>query len=118
MRTFGRILSDPMNPDSAKIWVQVTTTDNGNNDAVMITTLVQNLKLILGESPFYADRGIPAQQSVLQQVFPDFYVWTTQTRFVGFFASLIVAKIPSTNPEYTINLVTNSGARLAVRIPV
>lgn len=117
MRTFGRILSDPMDPNSAKIWREVDTQADGNNDAVMITTLIQNLKLILGESPFYADRGIPAQQSVLQQVFPDFYVWVTQANFAKFFASLIVAKVPSFQPEYTINLVTNSGARLDVRIP-
>jgi hypothetical protein len=45
--------------------VEVTTDANGYNDAVYLTTLSQVLKLNLGESPFYANYGIPQYQSVL-----------------------------------------------------
>lgn len=44
MRTYGR--------DKDGKWVTVTTDENGFNDSVYLTTLVQNLKLSPQESPF------------------------------------------------------------------
>ena len=55
-------------------WVEVSTDANGYNDAVWLTTLAQVLQLGLNESPFYGNYGIPAQQSAVTQVFPDYYV--------------------------------------------
>lgn len=52
MRTYGR--------DKDGKWVTVTTDENGFNDSVYLTTLVQNLKLSPQESPFFANHGIPA----------------------------------------------------------
>lgn len=114
MRTYGRIT----NPDGSKTWVVVETDANGNNDAVMLTTLAQNLLGVLGESPFYAQRGIPAQQSVIQQVFPDYYVALTQNYFAPFFASLQVAKVNDPAPVYRINVLTHQGAQIAAEIPI
>ena len=110
MRTWGR------NP--AGQWVEVTTDANGNNDAVYLTTLIQCLKLGLGESPFYANYGIPAQQSVLTQIFPDFYTYQTQSQFNQYFVSLTVQKVSSPTPTYDINVVTHSGATISASIPV
>ena len=112
MRTWGRINGT---------WVEVSTDANGYNDMVMLTTLIQTLKLNLGESPFYADRGIPAQQSVIQQIQPDYYVLRTQQLFAPFFAALLVARLPNApnnpKPTYDINVTTQSGSTLVGPIP-
>lgn len=113
LRTYGRIT----NPDGGKTWVQVTTDDQGFDDQVYLTTLIQCFKLNLGESPFYADYGIPAHPSVVQQVFPDFYVTRTQQRFAGYFASLTVAKVPgTTTPTYNVNVLFKNGAKMALQV--
>lgn len=113
MRTWGRI--NQINGEGGT-WVEVTTDANGFNDNVWITTLVQVLKLNLGESPFFGSFGLPAQQSVIQQIQPDFYVNRTQQYFSQFFAALIVSKQPqlpnAPKPTYKINVTTQNGAAL------
>jgi hypothetical protein len=117
MRTWGRIT----NADGSKTWVKVETDANGFNDQVYLTTLVQVLKLNLGESPFFANYGIPAQQSLIQQVQPDFYVLRTQQQFAPYFAALLVSKTPQLpnqpNPTYAVNVTTQNGATLTGPIP-
>lgn len=113
MRTYGRIT----NPDGTKRWVVVETDADGSDDLVWIVTLCQNLLLNLGESPFYANNGIPAKPSVVQQVMPDFYVWRIQALFAQRFASLIVSKQDGLDPVYNINVVTNRGERITQSIP-
>lgn len=113
MRTYGRVLVDPNGPpDGPKRWVQVDTTPEAGDDYVWLTTLVQVLKLNLGESPFYANFGIPAKPSVVQQVFPDFYVTRTQQQFAPKFGALIVSKLPGDTPNYKINVTLNNGVPL------
>lgn len=114
MRTWGRIT----NPNGSKTWVEVTTDANGYNDAVFLTTLCQVLLLNLGESPFYANYGIPAKPSVVQQVQPDYYISVTQQQFAPYFASLIVAKTNSNPPTYKINLTTQQGAKVITEVPI
>lgn len=97
-------------------WVEVDTDANGFDDAVWLATLTQVLKLSPGESPFFADYGIPAQQSVITQVFPDYYVTQTQAQFAPRFASLIVTKLPGREPAYRINVIANQGA-IIPRLP-
>jgi hypothetical protein len=114
MRTYGRIT----NEDGSKTWVQVNTDANGSNDAVYLTTLCQCLKLNLGESPFYANYGIPAQQSVMTQLFPDFYANQTQAQFAQYFASLVISKIPGGSvPSYNVAVVTQTGAVVPFPVP-
>lgn len=118
MRTYGRIT----NQDGSKTWVQVNTDANGNNDYVWITTLCQCLKLNLGESPFYAQYGIPAQQSVLQQIYPDFYVNQTQSQFAQYFASLQITRRAALSrldptPIYDVSVLTNYGTTVEASIP-
>ncbi len=126
MRTYGRtqnVLS------GKKLWWTVTTDQGGYNDSVYITALAQVLKLNLGESPFFADWGIPAHESVTTQVPPDLYVARTQQRFAPFFASLILTPTPITQgsadsfaagqdgapaPSYTMSVLTNYGSRVGV----
>lgn len=116
MRTYGRL---PPDETGYRRWQVVETQrDTGSNDHVYITTLIQCLQLILGESPFYANHGIPAEISIIQQVFPDFYVAQTQAQFAPYFASLIITKVPGLiTPTYRVNIVTNFGTRHELDIP-
>ena len=108
MRTWGRING---------VWTEVTTDDNGFNDAVYIVTLAQVLRLTPGESPFFANYGIPGQQSVVQQLFPDYYMNLTQQQFAAYFASLSITRTGEKPPTYRANIVTNTGAVLSAEIP-
>jgi hypothetical protein len=108
-------------------WQQVTTDANGFNDLVNIVWLQQALKLNLGESPFYADWGIPAHVSAVTQVAPDYYANLTQQRFAGLFASLTISRTqgvraPSPSvappPTYQVNIITHQGATLPpIQVP-
>ena len=109
MRTWGRL------PDGT--WQEVSTDANGDNDAVYLTTLIQVLKLSPGESPFFADYGIPAQASVISQLFPDFYANLTQQQFSPYFASLTITRSESDPPTYQVDLVTNAGAQINGVVP-
>lgn len=110
MRTYGR--------DASGNWVTVTTDDNGYNDAVWLTTLVQNLKLAPQESPFFANHGIPANGSVIQQILPTFYVNRLQQQFSQYFSSLQIALMESYPPVYNIFAITNSGSKIVTQVYV
>lgn len=114
MRTYGRIA----NPDGTKQWVVVTTDANGFDDFVWVTTLCQVLLLNLGESPFWANYGIPAKPTIVQQVQPDFYVARTQQQFAPYFANLVVAKERSSPPTYRVNITTHQGVKASVTVEV
>lgn len=114
MRTYGRIT----NVDGSKTWIEIETDANGYNDGVYLTTLIQCLLLNLGESPFYANYGIPAQQSVLQQILPDYYVAQAQRQFSQYFANLVVARQSSNPPTYRVNVTTKQGYKINASIPV
>jgi hypothetical protein len=80
----------------------------------MLTALIQWLQLNLGESPFYANAGIPAQQTVITQVFPDYYAMIAQTVFSAAFASLTIQRVPNFSPPtYQVNVTTHTGAQLS-----
>lgn len=109
MRTWGR------NADGT--WAEVVTDVNGDNDAVYLTTLIQVLKLNPGESPFFANYGVPAQASVVSQIFPDFYTNRTQQQFSPYFASLAITRSQDNPPTYEVQLVTNTGAKISAQVP-
>jgi len=112
MRTYGKV---------GGIWQEVDTDAAGHDDLVWVTTLAQCLKLTPGESPFFADYGIPAQQSVVTQIYPDFYVAMMQSKFAQYFASLAIARVASPDgitPSYNVNVVTNSGVTLNANIAI
>ena len=113
MRTFGRI-----NDNGTLKWVEVSSDPVNGDTIVWQTTLIQCLKLVLGESPFFANYGIPAQQSVIQQWFPDYYVAQIQRQFAPYFASLIITKLDNPEPYYRVNLTTPVGVPAQMTIPV
>lgn len=114
MRTYGRI----PNPDGTKSWVTVVSDPvTGDFTTGWITTLAQTLLLNLNESPFYANRGIPAKNSIEQQIWPDYYVIRTQQLFAQYFANLVVARIPGADhPTYKINVTTRQGTKLVLTV--
>jgi hypothetical protein len=123
MRTYGRT-RDVLT--GAKKWWLVTTDANGFNDSVYLTTLAQVCKLNLGESPFFANYGIPAHPSVVMQIYPDFYMIRTQQQFAPYFAALIITPAPIAQgsagsddgrpvPAYNISVLTNYGSMIGVQ---
>lgn len=125
MRTYGRV-PDPQSgsPDPVK-WIEIQTDENGFNDYVYVTALVQELKLNLGESPFWGDRGIPAKPSVVTQVAPDYYTMLMQQRYSPFFLSITIVRQQNVyagrgmyKPVYRINITTKYGVKLNLEIPV
>lgn len=114
MRTYGRIL----NSDGTRSWVEVQQDSNGNFEYGMVTTLIQCLKLSLGESPFFANYGIPAQRSVITQIFPDYYVTQTQQQFSPYFASLLVSKQVAVDPTYNIDVTFTNGTKFQQTVAV
>lgn len=124
MRTYGRQWA--LNPDGTQQapqppgfpkWVVVQTDPNGFNDQVYLTTLCQVLLLNLNESPVYSSFGIPAQQTIVSQVQPDFYLSRTQQQFSGFFAALILSKLGSDPPAYRIAITTQQGVKRLMTVP-
>ena len=98
MRTYG---VDP----ATKQWVEVTETSY-----IWLATLAQTLRLNQGESPFYANYGIPAQNSVMTQIPPDIAVNRTQGQYAPHFASLtVVIQQNAVNPTYNIAAVFQNG---------
>jgi hypothetical protein len=123
MRTYGRIVPNPLFPDVKK-WVEVDTDVNGFDDMVWLTTLIQVVKLNLGESPFFSNYGIPAHPSVVAQIAPDLYMSRIQQQFSPYFLSLIISKQPNAvdengipSPSYLVSVITTYGASLTAVIP-
>lgn len=116
MRVYGR--------SEVGSWVVVETDANGLNDYVYATALIQELKLNLGESPFWGNRGIPAHPSVVQQIAPDYYTMLIQQRYAQFFLNLIITKLTDavdnrgrSVPTYRVNITTHQGVQLQRDIP-
>ena len=123
MRTYGRLPPDPFT--GYRQWVEVDTDAGGYDDRVWFTTLLQVLQLEPGESPFYANYGVPSQASVITQLFPDFFVARTQQQFAGRFATLTITKQPYVDPitgapapYYDVRALTHLGASLYVTAKV
>lgn len=120
MRCWGR----QYNPDGTYVWSEVTTDANGYNDAVYITALAQVLQLNQNESPFWANYGIPAIQSVATQVFPDLAVYFIQQQYARYFSSLKISKVQTLNqykvptPVYAVNIITQQGSIVNFSVPI
>ncbi len=120
MRVWGRTY----NPNGTYTWSEITTDQNGYNDAVYVTALAQVLQLQLGESPFYANYGIPALPDIVSQIFPDYNVYLTQQRYAPYFASLKVTKVNALNqydvltPVYNIQVITQQGSVINLNVPI
>jgi hypothetical protein len=103
------------------VWVEVQTDVNGDNSWVYLVTMLQELQLELNESPFFANRGLPARESILQQVAPDLYMSLIQQNYSQYFASLVISRQPdpaSGDPTYQVNVIFNSGVIINTAVPV
>jgi hypothetical protein len=91
---------------------------------IWLTTLIQTIKLNLGESPFFANYGIPAYPSVITQIAPDYYMSLMQQQYSKYFLSLIISKQPNAvdadgvpSPAYLVSVITKYGAQLTEVVP-
>lgn len=115
MRTWGRI--EDVNGE--KKWVAVESDADGDFSYGWLTTLIQTLKLGLGESPFYAQYGLPAQQCIVTQVYPDYYVQILQQQFAGYFSSLRISRADGTvKATYEVQVVFLNGVSYQGEIAV
>lgn len=115
MRLYGRI----SNGQGGRTWVVITTDQQGNNDICYVVALAQYLLLNLAESPFFGNAGIPAEESVSQQVAPDYYLYIAQQLFAPYFVSLIITRQPDpVTPIYIVNVLTHSGVQLSASVPI
>lgn len=102
MRVWTRV----MGSDGKRTW-QPVDNDQGN-----IAWLQNSLLLQLGESPFWADWGIPVQQTLVSRVWPDYYLNMTQQRFRDVFPTLQITRRDGGNgadPVYDISIILNDG---------
>ena len=112
MRTYGRIAVG-----SQLVWKEVDTAASGDNSQVYLTTLIQCLKLILGEDPFWGNYGIPVYQSISQQLYPDYYVNLIQQNFAQYFASLSITKVTTVSyPSYNVSVIFLTGGTFTVTL--
>lgn len=115
MRTWGRVVDQSGN----KKWVVVESDADGDFSYGWLTNIIQTLKLGLGEAPFYAQYGIPAQQSIVTQVYPDYYVNILQQQFAGYFSSLTISKVDGAEtPTYDIQAIFQNGVSYRGEIAV
>lgn len=120
MRTFYKLPIGPNNSSNPNyVWVTISTAANGDNSLVYIVSLINYLLLNLNESPFAANAGLPAHQSVMQQVAPDYYVSIAQQTFAPYFLYLSITKQAVTQtttqtptPTYAITCITPTGVNL------
>jgi hypothetical protein len=114
MRTWGR--TGQVNGIGGT-WVEVLPDANGDVSMIWLTTLCQALKLSTNESPFFANTGIPAQNSVMTQTFPDFAATQTQMQFAPHFASLVITRVQGSSPPvYNVGAVCFNGAILTTTV--
>ena len=115
MRIWGRQYAS----DGSYTWIPIETDSSGNSDYCYITALIQCFKLNLNESPFWSNYGIPAQESVMQQIAPDYYVSRIQSQYAPFFANLMISRDQTaTDPTYNVNILTHQGVPIQLTIAV
>ena len=123
-RVYGRTTDEFGN----RQWVVVTTDANGFDDYVYVTALAQEIQLNLGESPFWGNRGIPAEPSIVSQVAPDYYSSRLQLLYAPYFMNIMVYRVPGPNPlgldpmftgapVYKIQVVTHQGVQEMYTVP-
>lgn len=113
MRTYGRTHDSAGNPTG---WVVIETDDQGHSDYVWATTVAQTILLNLGESPIYGNYGMPAHQTIMSQVYPDYYITQIQQQYSQYFASLSIQRVEATYPSYKINIMTHQGTVLQATV--
>jgi hypothetical protein len=83
---------------------------------VWATTFIHTLKLNLGESPFFANYGLPSQESVMTQIAPDFFIEHTRQQYSDKFAILKMTTKAAINPTYDAFIMTKQGKTITERI--
>ena len=97
MRTYGKNANGQ--------WIEVLETSY-----IWLATLAQTLRLNEKESPFYANYGLPAHDSVMSQTAPTVAINRTQSQYAPYFANLsIVRDLNYDQPTYNVSAVFQNG---------
>lgn len=107
-RVWGRV----HNANGTRTWNAYETSDSGSDDMPNFIWLQNVLLLQLNESPFYSDWGVPVHKTLATQIFPDYYMSLTQQRFAQYFASCIITRVATDQPEYQVSIVTKTGIKV------
>jgi len=83
-------------------WVEITDTE-----AAIAANFIQQLLLILGESPCDSETGIPQQELIKSQGIALLYIYKVRDRFVQYFSDIIVTQTDEN--DYSIVVISNSG---------
>jgi len=83
----------------------VTITDPA---MIWVTIVKHELQLRVGESPFYADAGIPAEDSIITQQEPDYHVNNVKRRYEAKFNAFDITKVSGQPLVYNIALTTKN----------
>jgi hypothetical protein len=113
MITFGR--------DASGLWREVDTDANGFDDDCYLTTVAQVLQSQLGESPFFAQYGLPARQSVTSRTHPDYFINRVREQFANMFTSLSIVKtvdLTNNEPTYYIDALKLNGSAASETIMI
>jgi hypothetical protein len=73
-----------------------------------VTIVKHELQLRVGESPFFADAGIPAEDSIITQQEPDYFVNQVKARYQSKFNRFDISKISGNPLVYNIALTTKN----------
>jgi len=84
----------------------VTVTDPS---LIWVTIVKHELQLRVGESPFFADAGIPAEDSIITQQEPDYHVNNVKRRYEAKFRRFDIVKRSIVPLIYDIALTTRNG---------
>ena len=116
-----RIYGRKTNADGTKTWVKVEASPGENQDEINVIWLIQSLRLIQGESPFFPQWGINAYQAVQTGTAPDLAVNRIQQKFSQYFPYLSIKRNTRPNSSqtlsYSITLITNTGTTVTVEVP-
>lgn len=99
--------------DGSRSWEAFETDSSGSDDYPNFIWLQQALLLRLNESPFYADWGIPVQQTLATSIYPDYYTAKTQQRFSQYFPSCSISRVSSMEVGYSVNITTKTGVKVS-----
>lgn len=104
MRIYHKVRNDQTGEQK---WLVLT-----DQDDVYVFWLVEVLRLVLGESPFFANWGIPATETIVTNIYPDYYVALVKDQFTPYFQSLNITRIDTKElrtAAYSIEIITLNG---------
>lgn len=113
MRIYHKIKDENTNRTK---WIIIT-----DPDEIYVFWLIEVLRLILGESPFSADWGIPATETIATNIYPDYYVSIVKEKFAPYFQYLSIERLDHNVDRavvYKVEIIKLNGQSVSENIKV